>query len=119
MVMAVRSSATVTAADTAEIGTTAAVGERLGGFGPPFFYRNVFFLGLPNRFEQVRSAAAWNIVRHSGPTNASRILPAEESAGVRRYGPKADLIANDGLHEAGRTICAIWDCDRSGVTNVD
>jgi hypothetical protein len=30
------------------------------GASAPLFYRNVFFLGLPNRFEQVRSAAAWN-----------------------------------------------------------
>lgn len=60
MVMAVPSSATVTAADTAEVGTTAAVGECLGGFGPPFFIEMYFFSDFPNRFEQVRSAAAWN-----------------------------------------------------------
>jgi hypothetical protein len=50
----------------------------------------------------VRSAAAWNIVRHFGLTKLLKALPAEESAGVRRYGEETDLIANDVLHEAGR-----------------
>jgi hypothetical protein len=37
MVIVVRLSATVMAEDTTEVGTTAAVGKRLGGFGPPSF----------------------------------------------------------------------------------
>ena len=46
MVMAVRSSATVTAADTAEVGTTAAVGKRWGA-SAPFFIEMYFFSDFP------------------------------------------------------------------------
>ena len=76
MVGVVRLSATAITEGFTEAGTTATVGKRLGGFGPPFFNRNMF---LATSSREVAAATIY-------AAKLTELLPASTRGG------RADIV---------------------------